>query len=269
MIGSLPSLQATLRAARPLAALCVVLAVAFGCASSAPKKDEIARKARSHYDLGVDHLQAGRLGFAIREFQNAAELNPLDAWTQQGLAEAYRRRGMLNEAEAHLKRAIQLDPGFQAARLNLSALYVQMERYADAIAVARELLADPTLPAQGQVKALSNLGYAQLKLGQLGDARRSLEEALEYADNFWQAQLNLGILEAEEGRRAEAISRFHRVIRVRPGPLAEAEANYRIAEIYISQGEREQALEYLTAAVANKPSGEWGKRSEEYLKLLR
>jgi Tfp pilus assembly protein PilF len=271
----MPCIAASVRPAHGRVALALALsgalAIALGCAGSSAneKKADADRKGRSHYDLGVDHLQGGRTGFAIREFQAAEALRPQDPWTQQGLAEAYRRRGMLTEAEAHLKRALELEPGFQAARLNLSALYVQMERFADAIAQARVLLADPTLPAQGQVKALSNLGYAQLRLGQLDDARRSLEEALEYADNFWQAQLNLGILEAQEGRRPEAIARFRRVLDVRPGPLAEAEANYRIAEVYISQGEREQALEHLGAAVANKPSGEWGKRSEEYLKLLR
>lgn len=258
----------TRRGAGLLAALAV--ATSLGCAGQTAKpKEDLARKARSHYDLGVDHLQNGRVGPAIREFQASVAVSPKDAWSHTALAEAYRRKGLMAEAETHLLRALEIEPGFQPARLNLSALYVQLARYPEAIAEGQRLLADPTLPTQGLVKTLTNVGYAQLRLGQHAEARRSLEEALEYADGFWQAQLNLGILEAEEGRREQAIVRFQRVIGAKPGPLAEAEANYRIAEIYIAQGERDEALGHLAAAMERKPSGEWGKRSEEYLKLLR
>ena len=187
------------------AAFAVVLAVAasLGCASETVKpKPDVALQARSHYDLGVDHLQFGRIGPAIREFQASVALQPNDSWSQTALAEAYRRKGLMTEAEAHLRRALEIDPAFQPARLNLSALLVQVARYPEAIEEGNRLLADPTLPAQGLVKVLTNVGYAQLRLGQRAEARRSLEGALEYAEGFWQAQLNLGILEAEEGRRS-------------------------------------------------------------------
>ena len=43
----------------------------------------------------------------------------------------------------------------------------------------------------------------------------------------------------------------------------------RIAEIYVSLGRRQEAMGHLTTAVAQAPKGFWGKRSQEYLKLLR
>ena len=55
----------------------------------------------------------------------------------------------------------------------------------------------------------------------------------------------------------------------KPGPSARAEANYRLAEIYVSLGKREQAVGHLMTAVAQAPDGKWGKKSEEYLKILR
>jgi hypothetical protein len=57
--------------------------------------------------------------------------------------------------------------------------------------------------------------------------------------------------------------------RAGPGPSVAAEANYRIAEIYIALGQRNQAMGHLTTAQAKAPEGIWGRRSEEYLKLLR
>ena len=55
----------------------------------------------------------------------------------------------------------------------------------------------------------------------------------------------------------------------KPGPIAEAEAHYRMATIYISLGNRAKAVHHLTAATETRPSGEWGKRSADYLKRLR
>ena len=225
------------------------------------------RKARSHYGLGIDHLRNGRAALAIRELRAAEMMDPGDAWIHLALAEAYRQKGVTAEAESHLERALDIDPDFQEARLNLSALYVQLERYEEALPPANELLADPTFPVPW--KALTNRGWALMQLGRGAEARQDLELAVEYHPNYWQAVLNLGILEVEDGNRLEALELFDRVLALRPGPLAEAEANYRIGEIYVSLGNRERALEHLTAASAYRPSGPWGKRSEDYLKRLQ
>jgi tetratricopeptide (TPR) repeat protein len=93
-------------------------------------------------------------------------------------------------------------------------------------------------------------------------------QAVEYNDRYWRAHLNLGILDAEEGKRIDAIERFERVVTL-ASPLGSAEANFRIAEIYVSLGNRKQAVEHLVAASSQRPSGPWGKRSEDYLKRLR
>ena len=81
--------------------------------------------------------------------------------------------------------------------------------------------------------------------------------------------MNLGILEAEQGRRPEAIKQFSGVLELEPGPSATAEANYRLAEIYVSLGRRKQAVGHLRTAVVKAPSDPWGRKSEEYLRRLR
>ena len=52
-------------------------------------------------------------------------------------------------------------------------------------------------------------------------------------------------------------------------PSARAEANYHLAEAYVSLGNREKAVNHLKMAVVQSPDGEWGKKSEEYLQILR
>jgi hypothetical protein len=54
-----------------------------------------------------------------------------------------------------------------------------------------------------------------------------------------------------------------------PGLEVQAQANYRIGEIYIALGKRERAIGHLKAAVVQTPGGPWGAKSEESLSLLR
>jgi Tfp pilus assembly protein PilF len=247
--------------------LVVAALVALGCATGGGgARIEDREKARAQYDLGVDHLRQGNPALAVRDLLAAQALDPADPWIQHGLAAAYRRQGRHAEAEQHLLRALELDPKLQVARLDLSGVYLESSRFEEAIAQARKLVDDPTYPTPW--KAYSNMGWAQQKLGRREEARRSLELALQFKDGYWPAALNLGILENEEGHRAEAIARFQQVLAAAPGPHAESEANFRVAEVYIALGERDRAVGHLTAAVEQRPSGEWGKRSEAYLKLL-
>ncbi len=254
-------------------ALLGALVLAHGCATGGsraeapPATAAEASRARAHQSVGANHLREGRVALAIRELRASEKLNPQDRWTQLTLAEAYRMRGLNEDAERHLHKALVIDPAFQDARLTLSGLYIQTGRYADSITEAQLLIDDPTFPQPWT--ALTNKGYALFKLERRTEAREALTQAIEYAERYWRAQLNLGILDAEEGKRADALERFERVLELKPGSLGAAETNYRIADIYVSLGNRGRALEHLVAASSQQPSGPWGKRSEDYLRRLR
>lgn len=257
-----------------LAALLVSWAALSGCATGGgqaaaePEIGEAAiRTARAHHSQGIQALQAGRIAPAIRELRTAAGLNPKDKWIRLALGEAYRLRGMSAEAEAEFNAALAIDPEFQQARLTLSGLCIQLERYADAIAHAQQLIDDPTYSEVWM--ALTNKGFAQLQLGLLSDARQTLELATEFNGRYWRAHLNLGILAAQVGDREEAIARFARVLEFGAGTLGEAEANYRTGEVYISLGDRDRAVRHLAAATERNPDGQWGRRSADSLKRLQ
>jgi Tfp pilus assembly protein PilF len=254
---------------RLLAAALIAFFAATGCATNRPdpELEHRLKQAKSHFELGVDHLDNGRNALAVREFLIAESLDPKNAKIQVGLAEAYMHKGKIEEAEAHLLRALALYPQFHDARLSLSALYLMTGRAAQAAAESRILVDDPTFPATW--RALTNLGLAEMEQGNRAEARKHLELAIEYNRSYWPALLTLGILEKQEGRLPEAVSLLQQVLEQKPVPSARAEANYRLAEIYVALGQHEQAVGHLMTAVAQAPDGEWGKKSEEYLKILR
>lgn len=251
--------------------LVLLASVGLGCATtstSPEQEDEMRlRKARSHFNLGVDYLRTDQVALGLRELIAAEELDPDNARVHFAIGEAYLRRGKWDEAEHHYRRVLQLAPDFHDARLTLSALYLRTERYEECIGESALLADDATFP--GPWRALANRGWAEFKLGRVREARASLEQARDYRPSYWPALLSLGILESEQGRKREAVELFTRVLDQRPNAGARAEANYRLGEIFVSLGKRERALDYLYEAVADAPEGPWGEKSEEYLKLLR
>jgi tetratricopeptide (TPR) repeat protein len=249
-------------------ATCLAACATTGKVAERPVVTEDAeRAARAHHGQGTAYLKEGKLAQAIRELRAAAGLNPNDPWIRLALGETYRLRGMTDEATHEVQEALAIDPHFQEARLTLSGLYLQEARYAEAILETQKLIDDPTytnvwLP-------LTNKGYALIQLGQLSDARNCLELALEFKEDYWRAYLNLGILASLEGKRAEALSHFAKVVEYGRGTLGEAEANYRSAEIYVALGDQGRAIRHLLAATERNPDGQWGKASAEYLKRLQ
>ena len=250
-------------------ALLVLLALP-GCVTTAADRYEAehrVKKANSHFELGVDHLENGRYANGLRELLVAETLQPTNPRIHAALAEAYMRKGKVVEAEAHLVRALDLDAKYHDARLNLSGLYLMIGRYEDAAVQAQILVDDPTFPAVW--RAYTNSAIAEMRLGNDAVAREQLGFAVEFNKNYWPALLSLGILEQKEGRPVEAISLFRLTLEQNPMPGARAEVNYRMAEIYVSLGKRDQAVDHLMAAVAQTPEGKWGRKSEAYLKIIR
>jgi type IV pilus assembly protein PilF len=231
-----------------------------------PQLTDAQKRAKMHFQMGLDHLRQDRAPEAIGELLTAERFDPLSAEVQFALAEAYRQSGRTPEAEAHLTRSLQLNPNFHQARLNLAAMDIQAERYDQAIVLLNQLLDDATFPSPW--RALTNLGWAEYRLGNLDAAEQHLTMAVDYRPDYWPALLNLGILEAERGNRDAAIQHFQRVLEGKPSPLAEAEVRYRLAEQLVSAGDKIGAVRQLNVASNLQPSGPWSKRSAEYLKTL-
>lgn len=248
--------------------LAALAATAVGCVTSGPQdQDSYAlRKADSHLSIGIDHLSNGRSALALREFLAAEKLQPRNARVHYALADAYLARGKRDEAEKHLRRAIDIYEDHQDARLSLSALLLTERRYEEAIEECDWLIDDPTFPEPW--RALSNRAWAEYKLGRVEEARESLALAREYRADYWPATLALAILENDQGRRLEAVRLLRDVIHLDPGATVESEVNFRLAEIYVALGKRHEAMGHLTTSVARAPEGPWAKKSQEYLKLL-
>lgn len=253
----------------------VAILTASGCATTTVSLDAppTVTQARAKRDLGVDYLGSGRTAMAIRELRASLILDDRDPQTYLWLGEAYRRKGEVEEAEEQFREALRLakrskeEQTQQDARLNLSALLSKLGRYEEALEHCQALADDPTVSSPW--KPITNCGWARMQLGQLGAARRDFETALEYHVRFGPALLNLGILEAKEGHRLEAIQRLESALETRLSAGAVAEANYRLGELFVALGNRERAVTHFDAAHEMAPNLDWGSQAQAYLNLLR
>ncbi len=254
-------------------ALCAAL-FALGIASACTTVTPVdVSKANSHRDLAEVKLAKGESERAIKEYQIAIKLNPNDAESRFGIAEAYRRKNLLPDSERELREALRIDPSHHEARLALGVTFLQMERWNDAAAEFQRLADDPTFVRP--TRALVNLGWAHYKSGDLERAKSDFERALRADPTNYVAQLDLGIVYYEQGELVEAVTRFEECVKIlseRPvkvfGPV-EAEARYRMAQAYVRLGKRDKAVDSLSIAVARGGESEWVRKSNDYLKVLQ
>lgn len=248
---------------------CACVALLFGCETVSP--DDV-RSAQSHRELAAMYLNQNQLELAIREYRQALELHESDAESHFGIAEGYRRKQQFEPAERHFRRALRLDPTLLDARLNLGVVFLEQERWAEAIEETMPLAEDPTFLMPS--RAFVNLGWACYRSGDLEQAEHWYQRALESDGSSDQAHTNLAIVLYEQGNLVQAVRHFDWVIQNlqgRPPEVSggfEAEVRFRLAMTHVRLGQRERAVEHLRVAAKRGGETEWAQKSLEYLAVL-
>ena len=255
----------------PLLALGLVVGTigTAGCSSGLTSLQ--MRQVRTHRDLADLKLSKGETNFAIRQYRAALEINPRDAESEFGLGEAFRRRGDLDSAASHFTLAFKIDPDHQDAIFNLGVVYIQQERWDDAIALNTGLADDPTFLRPE--RALVNRGWALYKSGQLEGAKQDFEEALAGNRADSHSHLNLGIVLYEQGDLVNAVLHFETTLRLierRRNTLngLAAQTRFHLAQAHVKLGQRAKAIKQLQLA-SQGGNGEWAEKSREYLTVLQ
>ncbi len=249
---------------------CGLAALLAGCVtvSEATRSQAETRRQLAQVRLGKNQVE-----MSIVEYLKSIELYDKDPEAHFGLSEAYRRKGYFDLAERELFKTLRVDPTFLDARLNLGVIYLQQERWQEAIQQNDILVLEPAFlrPA----RALVNRGWAHYKSGNTEQAERDFRRALKEGGANHFAHMNLGILYYGQGELVTAIQEFDQVLEIlelRPVELfgaSEAEARFRIAQAYVRLGQRVEAIEHLDVALERGGKGKWGRKSKDYLAVLQ
>jgi Flp pilus assembly protein TadD len=90
-------------------------------------------KARTHNNLGLMLKERDRLPEAMREFERAVELQPVNAFALNNLATIYCGIGRREECGALLRKAVSLKPDYLEAHYNLAMYYYEKGLFSEAL----------------------------------------------------------------------------------------------------------------------------------------
>lgn len=120
-----------------------------------------------HHNLGSSYLVHGQPGEAEAALRRAVELSPLAANSLNDLGASLGQLGRSEEAAAAYQRAIEVNPNAAFTHYNLGKEYLKLKRRSEAIESFRRAVAlEPNY-----IEAHFSLGFALLAGGDLGGAK--------------------------------------------------------------------------------------------------
>ena len=177
----------------------------------------------AHQILGEQLALADRVAEALAEFRQAVALGNTRAVYPLGLL--IFNQGDVAGAVPHFERVLELADANQplrwlvpppievlTARLTLSQIYANQQRWADAEAQARQVLAR----VPGQLDARRVLGAALIGQQRWAESITENQQILAARPSDVQAHINLGIALASTGRLNEAVAEFRRAVSIDP-----------------------------------------------------
>ncbi|MFA6018897.1 MAG: tetratricopeptide repeat protein [Rhodospirillales bacterium] len=165
-------------------------------------------------NLATARLALGKTELACRELEKS--IDPLEALDCATLGLALTNLKAAKEAMVWLKRALLLDPGQVAARINLANLMTASGQHEDAIMLMRQGLAE----SPDHWPLLNNLGLALQEAGRLQETLEMLARAQTLAPGQPDILLNLAHALLLSGRWREGFAAYE----ARPLPPSPSQA---------------------------------------------
>jgi tetratricopeptide (TPR) repeat protein len=190
--------------------------------------------------------QEGRHQDALAHLRLAVQFDPAYPEAHLNLGVSLAALGQHADAMAAFQRALRLQPTLAGAHVGLGFALVNLDRHAEAQpSFERALQLDATL-----VDAHRGLGLVLARQGRTADAERHYAEAVRLDPDAASAQRKLGKARMDEGKAAEAIALYREALRLRPEfPEAHSDLGFAL----MASGRRQEALAHFTEAIRLRP----------------
>jgi tetratricopeptide (TPR) repeat protein len=194
------------------------------------------------FDAAVDLMQKGHISESIPEWRKAIELDPEDERARVNLGAALDHDGQAQEAIEQYRKATEIAPEHAPAYDSLAYDLVRLGRLDQAIeAYSTSLGIDPANP-----RSQTNLGTALYQKGSLEKAIQHCQKALDLDSTSLDAQNTLGLALAKQGRLDEAITHLRTAASADPESL---QYQNNLARFLAQAGRFQEAIPHMERAV--------------------
>ena len=202
----------------------------------------------------VDYQRAGALDIAIALFKRALAADPRYAVAHSGLGEAYWRKyeatkatGLVEDARASCRQALDLDPELAAAYVcSATVASGTGEHEAAIVLLERSLLIDG-----GNDDAYRLMARAHEELGRPDAALATYARAVELRPQYWATHVWLANFHRSRGNYADAAREYERAVELTPD---NAPVRGILAGMYLFLGRYQDALEECERSLALSPT---------------
>jgi tetratricopeptide (TPR) repeat protein len=207
---------------------------------------KLPNRPRAHEILGEVLVQLGRLPEAIRQYEQALQINPEYTEAHNNLGTALEKSGHTQEAIQHYKQVLRIKPDFAQAQYNWGVALQGAGQVQQATSHYEQALqAQPDF-----AEAHNNLGVVLMGLGRLEEAVRHYEQALRINPEYAEAQNNLALALLQLGRLTEAIEHWEQALRIKPDY---AGAHYKLGLALEKTGRVQEAIGHYEQVVRLQP----------------
>jgi len=197
-------------------------------------------------NLGLAYSMQGDLDNAFAHYRRAIEIDPQHSVAYFNLGNAYSQRGDMRNAEACYRRAIEEDLQFFQAYRRLGVVLRAQGRYDEAVQNYRKALEiDPSYAA-----AHYNLANALLSKNDTERAIRQYREAIASDPLHVRAHAELGRALALRGETKEAVRELQQALQI---DESYAPAHFNLAILLDRLGDRKSAVQHLRRVIEIDP----------------
>ena len=243
--------------------LCVVTASCYTSTKSSKSSSGVSDKDTEFTNskaLAVASVKRGNFPQALIDLEPAEKINNKDP-------EVYLIKGVIyyglkdyKLAEENYLKSIKLDSKYTEAHYNLCGLYLFEDRNDEAIEQCSIAASDPTYKARAS--ALTNLGIAYFRKGDVNKAKQYYDKALDINPAYVYTHNELGKLYTSIGNEQDAITEFKLAI---SGYPEYAEAHFNLGIVYLKAGNKSQACYSFRKVVELSPNSSIGVNANKYL----
>jgi len=185
----------------------VVMSIFAGCASQGKKELTPAqKKAKLYFGQGTRDLVTKDYTKALSNLMEAVALDPENSEIHNNLGMAYFFKNSPSKAQAHIKRAIQLNNKNTDAKLNLATIYMNEGKLAQAEGLYNEILEDLTYG--GQHRTHYNLGVIELSRKNQMAAKSQFNKSLGVNPNYCPAHYKLAEMSYSERNYISSLKQY-------------------------------------------------------------